>query len=177
MAQKRSHCWKGVHLKAQEDVCCRPLSICHPCQAKLTLQKQLPLVAVAIPHLFKNARGNNESLLQCQLPLHQFRVPVIRDFWSAASPVTSLSWSICCQTVDSDDFFLCCFGCNPLVPAWEALYMIRKNNLLSLMEWLRLTSCCNKGTLKWLETYYHSSSGCSLAPCSVIAVRLIRKPA
>lgn len=49
-----------------------------------------------------------------------------------------------------------------------------KNDLVSLMEWLILTSCCNKNTLEWLEMYYHSSSTFSLASCSVIAVRLIR---
>lgn len=67
-----------------------------------------------------------------------------------------------------------CFGHNPLVPTWEPSSIIRKYHLVSLMEWLRLTSCCNKSTMNWLEMYYHCGVGCSLASCRVIAAWHIR---
>lgn len=109
------------------------------------------------------------------------------DAWSPASiqGTSYVRLSVCSSGVRNFPllkYLLSNNGLRWLLPAlfWsqsigEALYIIsKKNNLVSLMEWLRLTSCCNKNTLKWLEMYYRSSSGCSLAPCSVIAVRLIR---
>lgn len=59
---------KDDHRKAQDDVCFRPLSICHPYQATLTQQKHSPRVAVAIPHVLRGARGHNESLLGRLIP-------------------------------------------------------------------------------------------------------------
>lgn len=106
--------------------------------------------------------------------LHHFRVAAAWRFWSAARSLTLLSSSICCQTVHSNDSFLCCLVTVHWFQPERLCMSLAKNNLVSLMEWLGLTSCCNKNTLKWLEMYYHSSLSCSLAPCSVIAVMLIR---
>lgn len=121
--KKHSHYWKGWPSKAQEDVCFRPLAICHPYHAAFTLQKWLPLVAMAIPHMLRDARGNNESSRRRLIPCITSRFQLCET--SKACNFSFLK----CFLSDGGLWWLLplsCFGHNPLVPAWEAVYIISK---------------------------------------------------
>lgn len=63
--KKGSHLRKGGPLAAGDDVCLGPLSIRQAYQPVLTLQKQLPLMTVAISPILSDAGGNNKASLRC----------------------------------------------------------------------------------------------------------------
>lgn len=173
MVQKHNHRREGWPLKVWDDVCFGPLSIRLPYQAALTLQKQLPLVPVAISHVLMDAWGNNGSLLRsvilCVNPSSNNSNFAPQQGRWLYFPV----FAVRLRAPMTLFFFLVLVSIHWLQPETPGV-SLAKTNLVSLMEWLGLTSCSNKDTLKWLYMYYHSSRGCSLAPCSVIAVIFIR---
>lgn len=144
-----------------------------PYQFVLTLQKQLLLMPVAISHVLMDAWGNNESLLRsvilCVNPSsNKCNYAPQQGQW-LYFPVFAVR-----DALSSDSFFFLVLVSIHWLQLETPSVSLAKTNLVSLIEWLGLTSCSNKDTLKWLYMYYHSSLGCSLAPRSVIAVIFIR---
>lgn len=127
-------------------------------------------MAEAYPYVLRDARGHNESLLRYMILCISSGLQLGKIFGLELYLAEVFAVRRCTPMTLSSLVLVTIHWFQP-----ERLCMsLAKNNLVSLMEWLGLTSCCNKNTPKWLEMYYHRSSGSSLAPCRVIAVMLIR---